>query len=113
MDFEWKPYVPIAERRRQAAREMKKLLKKGQRADPVVIEGRTIARTFWGKAWCTNLESYSDYENRIPRGRSYVRSGAVIDLRIERGKVSALVQGTRLYTITITIGAVAPARWKS
>ena len=97
------------ERRKQ----VKALEKKGQKLSPVVLAGRDIAGTFWGKAWCENLESYSDYANRLPRGRSYVRSGAVIDLQIEPGRLVARVQGSSLYTVTIGIGPVEPARWKT
>src|SRR5262245_45432878 len=89
MWFEFRPYVPVAQRRAQAAREVAKRRKKGDTVTPVVIEGRTIARTFWGKAWCENLESYSDYENRLPRGRTYVRNGSVIDLQVQPGKIKA------------------------
>src|SRR4051794_32944961 len=86
MWFQFRPYVPVAQRRAQAAREVAKRRKKGQAVSPVVIEGRTIASTFWGKAWCDNLESYSDYENRLPRGRTYVRNGSVVDLQIKPGQ---------------------------
>jgi len=113
MDFQWKPYVPVAERRRKAALEMKKLSKKGHRADPIVIEGRIIAHTFWGKAWCDNLESYSDYSNRLPRGRTYVLNGSVVDLAISSGKVAARVSGSRLYTVAIEVTPLAKPRWKS
>ena len=71
-----------------------KLRKKGHPVSPVVIEGRTIARTFWGKAWCDNLERYSDFANRLPRGRTYVRNGSVLDLQIAPGEVKALVSGS-------------------
>ena len=77
---EWAPYVPVSERLKKAVREIKKLRKKGHAVAPVVIEGRNIATTFWGKAWCDNLESYRDFESRLPRGRTYVRNGSVIDL---------------------------------
>ena len=80
----WKPYVSVAERRRKAAREMEKRKKQGQAVSPVIIEGRAIVKTFWGKAWCDNLERYSDFANRLPRGRTYVRNGSVIDLQIAR-----------------------------
>ena len=83
--YGWKPYVPVAARRRQAAQEVVKLGKKGQRISPVVIDGRKIAKTFWGKAWCDNLERYSDFANRLPRGRTYVRNGSVVDLQIAPG----------------------------
>jgi uncharacterized Zn finger protein len=112
-DFEWPPYVPVAERRRQAERKLAKLKKQGQAVAPVKIEGRTIASSFWGKSWCTNLERYSDYETRLPRGRSYVRNGSVLDLQISKGKVEAMVAGSSLYKIKITIAPVTPARWKA
>jgi uncharacterized Zn finger protein len=112
-DFEWPPYVPVAERRRQAERKPAKLKKQGQAVAPVRIEGRTIASSFWGKSWCTNLERYSDYETRLPRGRSYVRNGSVLDLQISKGKVEAMVAGSSLYKIKITIAPVTPARWKA
>ena len=72
--FGWRPYVPVAKKRRQAERKLAKLKKQGQSVAPVTIEGRTIAKSFWGKSWCGNLERYSDYENRLPRGRTYVPS---------------------------------------
>ena len=94
MWYSFRPYVRVARRRAQAAREVEKRHKKGQNISPVVIEGRNIANTFWGKAWCENLESYSDYENRLPRGRTYVRNGSVVDLQIHPGKITALVSGS-------------------
>ena len=107
----FKPYVPVAQRREKAAREMAKLAKKGRMISPIAIEGRLIASTFWGKAWCENLESYSDYESRLPRGRTYVRNGSVVDLQIERGLVRATVSGSELYTIEIEIGVLPKTRW--
>ena len=87
--------------------------KAGQQIAPVKIEGRKIARTFWGKAWCTNLERYSDYANRLPRGRSYVRNGSVVDLQITKGEITALVSGSDLYTIEIVVAPVDRARWQA
>ena len=110
--YDYKPYVPVAERRRRPQREVEKRRKKGQAVSPVVIDGRTIATTFWGKAWCDNLESYSDYENRLPRGRTYVRNGSVVDLEIKPGKITALVSGSELYEVEITISALPAADWK-
>ncbi len=111
--YGYPPYVPVAERRAQAAREVAKRMKKGQAIFPVQIEGRTIAATFWGKAWCTNLESYSDYENRLPRGRTYVRNGSVIHLKIEKGRIEALVSGSELYNIQIEIAPLAKPAWNA
>jgi uncharacterized Zn finger protein len=112
MWYEFRPYVPVAQRRAQAAREVAKRRKMGQAITPVTIEGRTIAHTFWGKAWCDNLESYSDYENRLPRGRTYVRNGSVVDLQIQPGKITALVSGSSLYKISINIAAVPEEQWR-
>jgi len=112
--FGWRPYVPVAERRARAGREVAKLAKKsGQAASPVRLEGRRIASTFWGKAWCDHLEAYSDYANRLPRGRTYVRNGSVVDLQISRGKVAARVSGSELYTIEIKIKPLAASLWQS
>jgi uncharacterized Zn finger protein len=113
MWFQYRPYVPVAKRRAQAAREIEKRRKKGQTISPVVIEGRTIAHTFWGKAWCDNLESYSDYENRVPRGRTYVRNGSVVDLQIKPGKIKATVSGSELYEININITPLPDKEWRS
>ena len=107
----YRAYVPIAERRANSANAVAKLMKQGRAMSPVVVEGRKIAVTFWGKAWCDNLERYSDFSNRLPRGGAYVRNGSVIDLKIVRGKVEALVSGSEIYTVTIDIAAATPARW--
>jgi uncharacterized Zn finger protein len=109
----WKPYVSVAQRHAQAAQAVAKAKKAGQDMQPVRITGRTIARTFWGKAWCDNLEAYSDFESRLPRGRTYVRNGAVIDLKIEPGKIKARVVGSSLYQIEIDIAAVPAAHWQA
>jgi uncharacterized Zn finger protein len=110
--FAWRPYVSVAEKRRQAKRELADLRKRGQSIAPIAIEGRKIVNSFWGQAWCTNLERYSDYENRLPRGRSYVRNGAVVDLQIARGEVTATVVGSDVYKVKIAIAPVKTARWK-
>jgi uncharacterized Zn finger protein len=111
--FGWHRYVPVAERRRQAAREMEKLRKKGHPVSPVVLQGRTIANTFWGKAWCQNLEGYSDYANRLPRGRTYVRNGSVVDLQIAPGEITAIVSGSSMYQVKAKIVPLAKGRWKA
>jgi uncharacterized Zn finger protein len=85
--------------------------KAGREVSPVEIAGRKIAATFWGDAWCRNLESYSDYSNRLPRGRTYVRNGSVIDLQIKAGRVRSLVSGSDLYEVDIKIKPLAKRRW--
>ena len=111
--FGFRPYVSVGARRRQAARELAKLNKKGRKTSPVVIEGRKIAATFWGEAWCDNLERYSDYANRLPRGRTYARNGSVVDLQVAPGSVTALVSGSRMYDVKVTVAPVARTRWSA
>src|SRR5437773_4767973 len=112
-EYGWRPYVTVAERRRQAAREMAKLKKQGHPVSPVVVEGRAIAKTFWGKAWCENLEGYSDFANRLPRGRTYVRNASVVELQIGGGEVKALVSGSEIYKVAVKVTPVSKARWRS
>ena len=110
--YDYKPYVSVAERRAKAARAMQKMAKKGQKITPVSIEGRKITKTFWGDAWCTNLEGYSDYENRLPRGRTYVRNGSVVHMTIEKGQIVAFVSGSELYEVVINIKPLVKDHWK-
>ncbi len=108
----YRPYVPVAKRRANALREVRRMAAKGRQVSPVEIAGRAIASTFWGKAWCDNLESYSDFSNRLPRGRTYVRNGSVVDLQIEPGKITSMVSGSSLYRIAIKVRPLAAPRWK-
>ena len=110
---QWAPYVPVAERRRRAMRKMEALRKKGADIQPIQIEGRKIAKTFWGEAWCNHLESFSDYENRLPRGRTYVRNGSVCHLAIAKGKIEAKVSGSSLYNLRIRIKTLPGKKWKA
>ena len=87
--------------------------KKGHSLSPVTAGRGAIARSFWGKAWCRNLERYSDFSNRLPRGRTYLRSGSVIDLKIGPGEVSAQVMGSRLYLVVVKISEVARTHWQA
>ncbi len=110
-DWGWRPYVSQAERKAQAERARKEQAKKGVKLKPVSIDGRKIAWSFWGKSWCDNLESYADFANRLPRGRTYVRNGSVIDLAVESGKVRAQVMGSELYKVEIDVDPLAKKRW--
>jgi len=110
---DWAPYVPVAERRRRAKRKMDALRKKGVDIQPVTIDGRKIAKSFWGQAWCEHLESFSDFENRLPRGRTYVRNGSVCHLAIARGEIKAKVSGSEIYDVRVTIKTLPAKRWKA
>jgi uncharacterized Zn finger protein len=110
--YEWRPYVRVAVRRQNAMRDIARFKKRGELVAPVVIQGQTIARSFWGKAWCDNLERYSDFANRLPRGRTYVRNGSVLHLDLGPGTVTAVVCGSELYRISIAIAPLAKTRWR-
>ncbi len=111
--FGLRNYVSVADRRLKAQKALAKLGKQGHAIAPVTIEGRKIAKNFWGKSWCSNLERYSDFASRLPRGRSYVCNGLVVDLQITRGRIAAKVSGSKLYDVAITIAPVAAKRWRS
>ncbi|MDR1875408.1 MAG: hypothetical protein LBQ90_10415 [Synergistaceae bacterium] len=115
MSWGYFEYTPVAQKKADAQRQLEKLRKKNPNISPVVIEGRKIAKTWWGMAWNRNLESYADYSNRISRGSAYVRNGMVLDLQITSGNISALVQGSRSepYKVLIRIDKLSAARWNA
>ncbi|MDB6152672.1 MAG: zinc finger, SWIM-type, partial [Chthoniobacteraceae bacterium] len=110
-DYNYPLYVSAAEKRDRCEKAAKTLAQKGRKLAPICIEGRTIARSFWGKAWCDNLESYSDYASRLPRGRAYARNGSILDLQVCEGLVTALVQGSELYNVKIKVAPVDAVDW--
>jgi uncharacterized Zn finger protein len=104
----------VAQRRANASKFAANLAKKERRKlAPVEIAGRKIAASFWGNAWCENLERYSDFANRLPRGRTYVRNGSVIDLQIGSGSVKAIVSGSEIYRVTIRIQTLVAPTWQN
>jgi uncharacterized Zn finger protein len=113
--FRFPKYVSVAEKKAKAAKKLKQLKKKQPDIQPIIIEGNTLANTWWGKAWNNNLTKYADYSNRVGRGRSYLRHGAVLDLKIESGIVHALVQGSRStpYKVDIAIQKISKTNWKN
>jgi uncharacterized Zn finger protein len=111
--YDWKPYVSMAERRAQARKHLEKLRRKGVDVQPVEIAGRKIAATFWGEAWCHHLEAFSDFANRLPRGRTYVRNGSVCHLAIGKGEVLAVVSGSEPYDVHVSIGTLPKAKWSN
>ena len=110
----WYPrYVPVGVRRARANLKLRELRAQGLKVQPVELPGRDIAATFWGRRWCEHLESFSDYENRLPRGRTYVRNGSVCHLAIEAGSVEAMVIGQELYQVAVRIRPLARPTWKA
>ena len=111
---QWAPYVSVGDKLNTAIRHAVQLAKRQKRErEPVSIQGRTIAKTFWGKAWCDNLTAYQDYSNRLPRGATYVRNGSVVDLIIKPRKIEAIVAGSEPYTVKIEIAELDKHRWKA
>ena len=111
--YGWKPYVSVAARRAKAEKAAAKAKKTGADHSPIESYRGAIAKTFWGKAWCDNLEAYSDYANRLPRGRTYVRNGSVIDLQISAGEVRAQVMGSSLYQVAVKVSTVPVQQWQA
>lgn len=109
--YGWAPYVTVAQRRAKAKKHLEKMKKKGLAVQPVELSGRKIATSFWGKGWCDHMESFSDYDNRLPRGRSYVRNGSVCHLDIASGLINAIVSGSALYNVKITIAPLKKNKW--
>ena len=108
----WKEYVPVATRLAKGKRKMNQLQKKGKTIEPVEVQGRSIAKKFWGKRWCEYLESFADFENRLPRGRTYARNGSICHLGIKKGLVEAFVSGSSLYTVEVKIKTLQEHQWK-
>jgi uncharacterized Zn finger protein len=111
--FGYPKYVSVAERRAKASQKANKKKAAGQEVFPVKISGRKISKSFWGQAWCDQVESFGDYSNRLPRGRTYVRNGSVWHLEISKGKVLANVYGSSSYDINIDIKTLAPKKWQA
>lgn len=104
----------MAELRADAARQLRQAAARGEDWNPVrpaSVRG-PLAKSWWGEAWCDNLERYADFANRIARGRRYLRSDAVLDLRIEEGRVEAKVMGSRgvPYGVRIDIRPLPPEK---
>lgn len=113
-DFDEFPrYIPVAERKAKAAKLLAKLKKKDPAVHPVQVKSKIkIAQSFWGQAWCKNVESYRDLAYRAERGRSYLRAGAVVDLRISERKVIARVSGSRLYKVKVKFKKLPNPSWQ-
>ncbi|MDO3377314.1 SWIM zinc finger family protein [Geoalkalibacter halelectricus] len=109
----WPEYVTVAERRADAQKHLDKLRKKGVKVQPVELSGRKIADSFWGKGWCDHMESFSDFANRLPRGRTYIRNGSVCHLDIRGGRIEAMVSGTTLYNVSIAIKPLPKTKWSA
>lgn len=112
--YGWYKKETAEDKRKKFQKSLDELRKTNPDISPIIIEGRAIANKWWGKAWNKNLENYADFRNRISRGKSYVKNGAVLDLQIAEGKIEALVQGSRSnpYNVTISIDKLDKKKWE-
>lgn len=113
MDWGYHTYIPVGVRVKKTQRLIEKLKQKDPSISPIVIEGKKIAKTFWGISWNKNLESYADFHNRIARGSAYLKNGMVVDLKILEGRVKSLVNGTDLYEVQIDINKLSNESWNN
>ena len=113
MSFDFPAYVSVQEKRKKAEKMLARLHAKGMQPQPVGAFTGALAKTFWGKSWCSNLERYADFANRLPRGRDYVRHGCVCHLEIAVGEVRAKVLGNSLYDVTVHIVPLPATRWQA
>lgn len=111
MSYNYGPYVNRATKQKNANREATKLKKKGVKVSPVKIEGRTIAKSFWGKAWCDDLERNGPDANRLAKARTYARNGSIVHLELSKNKVRAIVAGSSIYQVEIVFNELEQAKW--
>jgi len=109
----WWDYQDAAEAKERIQREIARRKRKGERFESLVPAAgkKHVCTTFWGKAWCSHLETYQEYESRLPRGRSYLRQGSVYNVEIEPGKVTAVVAGSELYDTQVFIQPLKASKW--
>jgi uncharacterized Zn finger protein len=112
--YGWYKPESAADKAKKNQKSLEKLRKTNPDISPIIISGNLIASKWWGKAWNKNLENYADFKNRISRGKAYVKSGAVLDLKISEGKVEAIVQGnsSKPYNVTISIDKLDKRDWE-
>ncbi len=84
-----------------AAAKLAELKAEGSDVHPVTANGRNLAKKFWGKAWMRSLAELELYYNTLSQGRTYLRKGCVLDVRVSPGQIEALVMGEYLYHVHI------------
>jgi uncharacterized Zn finger protein len=106
-------YESKAQKLAKSNKKIAALKKKNPDIEPILIEGRLLAKSWWGKAWNTNLEKYSDISNRLERGRSYVRNGSILDLQIHQGYISSQIMGSgsSIYKCRVDISPLSKRTW--
>ncbi len=111
----WYEYESKADIQARISKEIEKRRAKGEPFENINTEVKrgNPSTTFWGKAWNENVESYMDFETRLPRGRAYLRAGNVYDLEINEGEIFAYVTGSSIYEVVILINSLPKQRWEA
>ncbi|MCB1930994.1 MAG: DEAD/DEAH box helicase [Candidatus Accumulibacter sp.] len=73
-----------------------------------MVTRAAFGKTWWGEQWLDAL-THIDYDNRLPRGRSYANKGAVKNLTVSGGTIAASVKGSRArpYRVSIAVPPIA------
>lgn len=73
----------------------------------------TFGESWWARRWIAVLESFN-IGARLGRGRSYARRGQVLSIKIDKGKVSAKVQGSRPkpYDVKLQVKTLSASDWQ-
>jgi len=72
-----------------------------------------FGESWWARRWIAVLESF-ELGGRLQRGRSYARRGQVVSIAIGKGRVEALVQGSREtpYDVKLEVKTLPAPEWK-
>jgi len=81
-------------------------------ANGIKAQSKKFGQTWWASKWLAALERLVD-SARLGRGRSYARSGQVLNIDITPGRVESRVQGSRPspYQVQIEIKPLSNKEW--
>lgn len=95
--------MKAAELEALARQQLAALKAAGEELSPVVGTSRKLAAHFWGSAWMKHLALCESGGWSLAPGRSLLRHGCVLDLRLDQGCIRARVMEERLHEVTVNI----------
>ena len=98
---DFQPRLKAADLKKLAAMRLAELQAEGQELHPVVNSSRKLATHFWGSAWMKQLALCESGGMCLAPGRTLLRHGCVLDMRISRGCITALVSADELYEVEL------------
>ncbi len=101
--FDEQPRLRAADLERLADARREQLLAAGESLNPVVSRSRKLATRFWGSAWMRHLAVCESGGLCLAPGRTLLRHGCVLDIRVAPGLVSAKVSAEELYEIELRL----------